>query len=282
MRHAPFLATALVVLALMPSTAQAPSVAGIQQSVEVAECGVDASGRQLYALSARGASLDAVLRALLDRAGTQYSIAQDVTGPVSLQVRDATLDELLDRVVEAARPPIRLVRGPIVRVVRDASRTEGPPSGIRVAHPADMPYPAGPSAAARNGALMRPVTLSIPDSRPVPISEALAAIERQTLVPIRLDPSIPPDVQFSARFVQAPLSLVLDSIAKTGALKWLVTADGAVLIAPSDHVRILLGNVELARTPCAGCRQPLSTAWRFCPNCGRATGRGAAPLRRSR
>lgn len=277
-RRATAFALALWLVTAWPALAQAPSTPVIQPAVTVEETGIDASGRRLYALSARSASIDEVLRALLDRSGAQYSIAQDVTGPISLQVREATLHELLDRVVEASRPPIRIVDGPVLRIVRGAPQASG---GVRIASPADLAHGPGPLGSARNGALLRPVTLSIPDNRPVPIFQALAAIEQQTRVPIRLDSSIPPDVQFSARFVQAPLSFVLDSIAKTGALKWLLAADGTVVIVPSDHVRILLGNVEVARTPCVGCRHPLSTAWRFCPNCARATGR-AAPARRAR
>jgi hypothetical protein len=121
-------------------------------------------------------------------------------------------------------------------------------------------------------ALTRPVTLFVPDSRPITLVQALQTIGRQTGALLRVDADVATDVRFSGRFTRTPLSIVLDSLAKTGAFKWYAETDGAVQIAPHDDLRLMLNAQAISGEACTHCRRPLEASWRFCPWCGRAVG----------
>jgi hypothetical protein len=118
--------------------------------------------------------------------------------------------------------------------------------------------------------LARPVTLYVPDFRPITLAEALQAIGRQTGALLRTDTDVATDIRFSGRFTRTPLSLVLESLAKTGAFKWYAERDGTVRIAPHDDLRILLRAQQLSGEACLQCRRPLESSWRYCPWCGHA------------
>jgi hypothetical protein len=79
--------------------------------------------------------------------------------------------------------------------------------------------------------------------------------------------------------------VVLESIARTGALKWSVQSDGSVLVAPTDWMRLTLGGAPLppaaASTPCPRCGRPIQPDWRYCPGCGQPIVRHGASSTRS-
>lgn len=145
-----------------------------------------------------------------------------------------------------------------------AALTLAGPAGTDItAPPRLIPAASGP-------ALSRPVTLLIPDARPVGLGEALRQMSLQTGVPMQLDPDVPRDIQFSGRFTRTPLALALDALARTGALKWF-RHDGVVRIAPHDDLRLIIRAQEISGEACARCKRPMAAAWRFCPWCGRGT-----------
>ena len=114
------------------------------------------------------------------------------------------------------------------------------------------------------------VTLDVPINRPISLSDALSQIGAQARLPITLDSRIPRDLTFTGRITQAPLSLVLQTIANTSGLK-LVTVGSQVAFVPTDEFTLRLNNAILGQSgavPCSRCGQPVSPAWRFCPNCG--------------
>ncbi len=116
--------------------------------------------------------------------------------------------------------------------------------------------------------LRRPVNLSIPRTKPVPLGDAVEAISRQTQVAIRLHPSLSPGVSFSAEFVEAPLAAVLDALTRTGAMKWSLN-EGVVLLLPADWLQLYLGvgpgASRRALGACPRCGKPVLPNWLFCP-----------------
>jgi hypothetical protein len=136
----------------------------------------------------------------------------------------------------------------------------------------------------------RPVTLSIPKDRPIPLADALRQISLQTGYPITLDRRVAREVDFSGSITRAPLSLVLQQIADTAKLKLIADANGATLTAP-DWFLIRVRDVVMGGMPsaaCPGCGERISAEWRYCPTCSRITplgerekgGRGTPPSRR--
>ncbi|MCC6729778.1 MAG: hypothetical protein IT208_10615 [Chthonomonadales bacterium] len=242
-----------------------------------------------YDLEAYGADIGEVLTAILRKAGREFSIDQDVRGPVSLIARDATLERILERVGQAARPPLRVTRDGFVRVslaslgrLPATDTADQPPGGPHPAlqGPLRMPggYPQAPLL--QQMALARPVTLHIPDDRAVPLATAMREISAQTRVPIRLDRRIPPDITFAASFSQAPLSLVMDTISRTGAMKWMLQPDGSLLLSPTDWVRLALGRSVVAGfpgQPCPKCGRAMMPTWSYCPYDGRSLSQRKGP-----
>jgi hypothetical protein len=278
-------------------------------AMSLVEAGFAADGATpRYTIEANGADIRDVLSALLRKTGKEYVIHQDVTGPVSFVLRDKTLIEILERLRSVAKPPIRLDIGEMVTV----SLAPPSPGAIGIeGHQVgalNAPRNAGGQRASvgqqrprietirvnnalvlQNQALAfgQPVNLAIPDDRPIPLKTALQQIESQTRVPIRLDPRVPSDIGLSARFTDTPLSLVLDSIGRTGALKWQAQADGALLIAPSDWMLVTVRGLPVWGQPssaCPQCRRPVLPSWAFCPHDGTPTQRQQrqAPQGRSR
>lgn len=256
-------------------------------ALSLVEAGFAADGKTLrYSLEANGADLQDVLAALLRKTGREYVINQDITGPISLTLRDKTLDDILQAICGLARPPITLQMGDRITVALAPAAND----------PAAQPgHEARPSAAAGVTALRtqyapvlpgqsltlgRPVSLSIPDDRPAPLRTVLQQIEGQTRVPIRLDPRIPGDIGVAARFTDTPLSLVLESVGRTGALKWQLRPDGSVWIAPSDWLLVSVRGLPAWGHPtqtCPTCKKPVLPSWRYCPSDGTALRRQDAP-----
>jgi hypothetical protein len=261
-------------------------------ALSIIEAGFAADGvTPRYTIEANGADIRDVLSALLRKTGKEYAINQDVTGPVSFVLRDKTLEEILERLQAVARPAISIQRGAMITVAtvppsagESASRAMAAPTGqakrtglgqqsrIEVIRPGQAALFGGQA-----GAWNRPVNLAIPDDRPIPLRTALRQIEVQTQVPIRLDPRVPTDIGLAARFTDTPLSLVLDSIGRTGALKWQSQSDGSILIAPTDWMLVTVRGLPVWGQPanvCPSCRRPVLPSWSFCPYDG-------VPLKRS-
>lgn len=242
-----------------------------------------------YTIEASGADLRDVLAALLRKTNREFVINQDVTGPVSMVLRDKTLDDILAHLCRVARPPIVIQRGEMITVATvpptatshetdavaaPAARLDGRPERA-------MAEPSGRTATIRTNyaplagqtlTLVQPVTLAIPDERPVALRAVLQQIEAQTRVPIRLDPRIPGDVGVAARFTDTPLSLVLESIGRTGALKWQFRPDGSVLVAPTDRMLLTVRGIPAWGSPsgvCPQCGRPVLSSWSYCPHDGR-------------
>lgn len=259
--------TKMAVIAVLLSM----SVTGLAQvaprgGLSVAEATPSADGKPRYTVIADSVPINDLLRNLFKKTGEQYSIDQDVYGPVDIVIKNATVDEILARICEASHPPLRIERGAFTRVIAVRHSEPIASKSVRFATPTELNADA--AHAGTPAPLDRPVTLLIPDSRPVSLAQGLRMISQQVQVPIVLDPSIPGQARFSARFQQTSLSLVLDSLAKTGAFQWSVTSQGAILIAPRDSLRIMFGERALADHPCARCKHPLAAAWRYCPYCG--------------
>jgi len=250
----------------------------------VIESGKDVRGRTVYNLRAIGAEIQDVLKLLFSQIGAEYAIDQDVKGTVSVTIKSATMEQVLQHVVDASQPPIRIKRvGKTLRVSLEpvpGRRTERIETMYGVGGFGSQPGLSRYLGGSPQRSLERPVTLDIPDSRPIPFGEALQLIGQQTQITLRLDKSVRSDIRFSARFTQTPLQFVLDSIARTGALKWALLPDGSILIAPADRWQVYVGaNPVLGypNQPCPRCRQVVIPVWNYCPNCGQTMPRRALP-----
>lgn len=273
---------ALLVSACLVLAVSAPAQNGSRPGVlSIVEAGVAADGvTPRYNIEANGADIRDVLAALLRKTGKEYTINQDVTGPISLALRDKTLDEILDRLQTLARPAIVIQRGDVISVATapadqgageaTTGRRSGTPAGARTRIEAIRPS----QALVMPGQILpldRRVTLAIPDDQPIALRTALRQIESQTQVPIRLDPRVPADIGLAARFTETPLSLVLESIGRTGSLKWQTQLDGSILIAPTDWLLVSVRGVPAWGQPaavCPRCQRPVLPSWSFCPHDG--------------
>lgn len=292
-RVAAFTALALACVAIIPTGIQAQTQPS--SSISIVEAGKAIDGTQpRYNVEVFGADLGEVLGALLRKSGSEFSIDQDVSGPITLLVRDATLSQVLDRVRALARPPIEIRQGKVVRVsvaalpVGQASQGRGQSAislqNMNSQQARNMMNQMGSQNAGISplAAFPQQVTLDINESRPARLSDALKLIERQTSVPIRLDPRVPRDIGFCAQFTQTPLSLVLDAISRTGAFKWQLQPDGSVLVGPSDWLRVQ-GGAVMAGYPtrsCPQCGRAALPGWTYCPFDGRPLSRAVTPTRR--
>ena len=253
-------------------------------ALSIVEAGLSADGTTpRYHIEANGADIRDVLSAVLRKTGKEYIVSQDVTGPVSFVLRAKTLDQILQTLQGLSKPPIAIKTGDIVTVsiapppqspLGLAGNNRMAPGGLSTDR-AQRPGRAAtirvnsPLALQNQAALFNaPVTLAIPDDKPVPLKVALGQIASQTQVPIRLDPRVPSDIGLAARFTNTPLSLVLDSIGRTGALKWQAQADGSILIGPSDWMLVTVRGIPVWGHPgnsCPKCRRPVLPSWSFCP-----------------
>jgi hypothetical protein len=287
LRHLLFALPAL--LWVVPVAAEdEPAARSVAGALTLVETGRAPNGKPRYSIEAYSVDLNTLITEVLRRTGEEFAVSQDVTGPVSLVLRNATADEILEAASRVARPPFRITRGRGI-VVSLAPEAEGPvpPGGIRriTTGPGRRVGPSPTAIIDATSALQTPVSLDIADGRPVAMAQAMKALEQQTGVPIRLDPRIPGNLGFAARVTRTPLMVVLESIARTGALKWSVQSDGSVLVAPTDWMRLTLGGAPLppaaASTPCPRCGRPIQPDWRYCPGCGQPIVRHGASSTRS-
>jgi hypothetical protein len=280
---------------VMAVSVPAPSRAQVA-GLTLTEAGRNASGRPLYDLKAEKADLVDVLKQLFQRAGIgSYEISQEVRQSVTLSAKGATADELIDKVRGATVPPFNIqTNGRTVFVTRSAtavSRAEEIRRRMESNQFKRMPglVPGGVVDSVGGvyrdaAALDRPVTLVVPDDKPITLSAALQAFERQTGVPIRLDRSLSPDIKFLGSVTNVPLRSVLQKLAPgndDGSLK-IVTMPNQIVIAPADRFNVMLNGTAIMSTEgCQKCRQPLHALWSFCPNCGQVTRRGQLGIRKS-
>lgn len=237
----------------------------------ILETGKSPDGKPLYSLEAYGASVHDLLTALLRRTGSDFTVASDVVGQVSLVRKNATIEELLGLLQAAARPGFIIQRGATISVIGAAGTlTEVPGIGdIRRVGPG---APAGTTLLPQVSLLARAVTLAIDEKRPVPLSQALALLARQTGAVFRLDNRIPRDLGFAAQVTNTPLQVVLDSLARSGAVKWSIQSDGTLLIAPTDWLLLSLDQRVVAGASarhCDQCGRGIAPGWSYCPACGR-------------
>lgn len=296
--HTMKLRTALIICVLGPLASPAIGQNGSRPSaLSIVESGLAADGvTPRYSIEANGADIRDVLAAVLRKSGKEYTINQDVTGPISFVLRDKTLDEILDRLQAAAKPAITITRGDMISVATATAASIGDADTPSASQASRAGLGSGsrihtirPSQAIilpnQVAALDRRVTLAIPDDQPIALRTALRQIESQTRVPIRLDPRIPADIGLAARFTDTPLSLVLDSIGRTGALKWQMQLDGSILLAPTDWMLVSVRGVPVWGQPaatCPRCSRPVLPAWSFCPHDGTPLARQNPPSTRTR
>ncbi|MBM3494395.1 MAG: zinc ribbon domain-containing protein [Armatimonadetes bacterium] len=289
---------ALAVLAVAAGPIRAAAQNGTRPgALSIVESGLAPDGATpRYSIEANGADIRDVLAALLRKTGKEYVINQDVTGPVSFVLRDKTMDDILEVLRAVAKPAIVIERGAVVTVsvappspvqtqalggaATDSARRSGNrATGNQRAPSAQQQRSQFEALRVNNASVLQnqalafgqPVNLSIPDDRPVALRAALRQIELQTQVPIRLDPRVSSDIGLAARFTDTPLSLVLDSIGRTGALKWQAQADGSLLISPSDWLLVSVRGLPVWGQPssvCPQCRRPVLPSWSFCPHDG--------------
>lgn len=257
-------------------------------ALTIVETGRTPAGKPRYTIEAYSVDLNTLITEVLRRTGEEFTVSQDVTGSISLVLRNATAEAILDAVSRAAHPPIRISRGRGILVSlapTDAGGSPGAGGAPRVAPGRGLlSVPIAGSTPDVASALQTPVSLDIPDGRPVPLAQAIKALEQQTGIAIRLDPRIPANLGFAARVTRTPLMVVLESIARTGALKWSAQPDGSVLVAPTDWMRLSLGGAALpsaTTTPCPRCGRPIQPDWRYCPSCGQMIVHRVSPTRRS-
>jgi hypothetical protein len=277
----------LIAVSTAPSLAEVGTQAVAKPSLVLADSGVDAAKRPVYTITAKSTEITEVLRSVFAKAGLEYAIDQDVVGPVDVNLKNRTIDEILMQIRDTARPPIKITKGEdkVYRVSRDYALEEKAaaiqnrmnngggfgsgqmgPAGVRGSQAvnAQLAIPSDKS-----------VTLNIPDNRPIPLSQAIARISAQTGFSIVLDKRVPQDVQFAGSITEASLPTVLQTIADTAGLRLIVSGTQAVFV-PTDHYRIMVNNMMLGQTgiACQKCRQPVWSTWSYCPSCGQATQRG--------
>jgi hypothetical protein len=273
----------LIVSCGLPAVAQAPGLT-------ITGSGRSANGKPLFDLKAENADVIEVLKQLFSRARLgAYEISPEIRQSVTFSAKGATADELIDKVRNSTTPPLNIVtNGQTVFVTRSANavsraeeirrRMEGNPysrltPGI---------VPSGLSEAFAGGyrdaaALETPVSLNVPDDKPISLGALAALLEKQTRVPIRLDAGVPSDVKFTGVLTRVPLRSVLQNLAPgtgEGSLK-IVSSANQILIAPTDRFNLMYGASVIGSTlRCERCRASLFSTWSFCPNCGQATKRG--------
>lgn len=270
-----------------------------QSGLSIVESGADAAHR-VYTIQADRVDVAELLRSFFKKAGQEAAIDRDVTGPVTLTIRDKGFREALQWIVQVTRPFIKVTSlngvyhvsldpaaqaAEDARVRADAVRNAMRPDGV----PPVVPLPGGPGspfAGPRIGGTGWPagipndrmVSISVPPNHPIPLAEAVARLSAQARFPIMLDPQVPRELNFTGIITDAPLPLVLQTIASTSGLKLVANGRQAVLY-PTDQLRILVNDVLLNQypaTPCVRCGQMVSPAWSFCPFCGQPTPRGLA------
>jgi hypothetical protein len=266
--------------------------------LSIVESGTDQGSNRLYTIRADNVEITDLLKALFKKTNGELAIDQDVSGPVNLSIRNLPFRDTLQWIVQVVRPPIKIVRKDnIYHVSRDMEAKRDFDAKQAAAAIAErmgqgragmgnnglpLPYTPGMNGTSRLGQnsplltgvpMDRMVTLDVPETKPIPLADALARISTQTRFPIHVDPRVSREVSFAGVITQAPLSLVLQKIADSSGLK--VVANGMqATFYPTDQFTLRVNGLLLGQSPtdtCAKCGQSLAVGWSFCPFCGQAS-----------
>jgi hypothetical protein len=264
--------------------AQAKNIPVATAASSIVEVGKTANGKAIYNIEAHNVDLVAFLKALFEKEGRELRIDPDVQGSVdNLVLKNQTFDQLMLDMPSYASGTIRIRTGKITQISRTPANIvaaiqnrQGTPPGIVPVNPSTgflQPQALG----GMNDPLARQVTLDIPESAPLNLTQALARLQAQTQVPIRLHPSIPRDVKVSVQMIQVPLRMAINLLTQAGALKAIQQMDGGIMITPADKIVLTVGNFVLAQQPCVRCKAPVGVSWTFCPACGAQLPRRLTP-----
>jgi len=246
------------------------------KGITIVQIGVDADKR--FSIIADSAEIGEVLKALFGKAGDDFLIDQDVSGPISLKLTNVPMDEIFRRIETLAKPPLRIQRdGKQFKVSIAPQDTKKiaviqNPNGLSFNQiPGIVP---GVTDAYQNVTpASRPVSIEVPKNRPITLGQALQQISRQTGFPVRLDPRIPAGLTFSGTITRSSLGMVLQALADTTNLKIVDYGTSAVLV-PTDQFIVRMNDVLVGQKTgisCPTCGVNLATNWKYCPNCGRPT-----------
>ncbi len=263
---------ALLLMAVSSAAAGARTAIG-ERGVSIVDTVV--GGERRYTVIADNAEISDLLKQLFAKTGDEFSIDQGVAGAVNLKVRDASLEQVFARISEVARPPLKIRHeGKYYHVAPDLSAiplSQGPPPVVRGGGSAALhrPFPQVAGGYQALAPANRPVTLDVPKDRPIPLALALDRISAQTGYPVRLDPRVPAQLTFSGTITSAPLSMVLQAIGESSALK-IVDYGSYAMLAPADTFMIRWNQAPGAYTgiSCPNCGERLQANWRYCPSCG--------------
>jgi hypothetical protein len=281
---------ALLLLTIPFATASASDTTeqgNLNRGIAITEEDKDPQGNRRISVTADGAEITDLLKKLFNKSGDEYTIDQDISGPVDLKIRYLTFAEVYRRIAESAKPPLKIrLEGKVYRVSRETPVAKpgvesGGPVGIGVVPIPNGPIPNGFGTIPMGYGQIIPgnrlVTLDVPKDRPIPIVDAIARISQQTRFPIRVDRRVPRDVVFNSAIYDAPLAVVIQTIADTANLKIMPDGIGIVLM-PMDQGSIFWNDIligQFPNTPCRTCGIRLVPSWKYCPNCGQPTARPA-------
>ncbi len=259
----------LILCCLAPGIARANQVR--RDAVAITESGTGADRR--FTVIADNAEITDLLKQLFAKTGDEFSVEQGVAGPITLLVRDATLDQVFNRITEVARPPLKIRHeGNYYRVAVDTSAPAGNPPGVvpgGVRPGIRRVFPDVPAGYEILNPGNRLVTIDVPKDHPIPLSTALARISAQTGYLVRLDPHVRPDTTFTGTIVKASLSMVLQAIADTTRLRIVDYGTYALLVpTPEFQIRFNTDSFPFPAITCPNCHASVSSAWNYCPNCG--------------
>ncbi len=249
-----------------------------------------------YDVKSNNAGVSLLLNSLLKLTRYDYIIDTDVTGKISLRLKNVSLDQALTEIGAAARlkmdhqdhrifvhavmPIYNRTFAPMAGMAGMpggpmASPPMGAPPGFMGGAPNSMGPPPGGDVfgSSYHFALMsgHTVTLNIPDSAPIPLRTVVEKMSQQTGVPIKLAASVPDTITFSGSLTQTSLTLALAAIAQTARLKVISEPSGSLLLVPSDGFHLLFNKRNVAQFPmerCPVCHRPVKPGWSFCPYCG--------------
>src|SRR5215831_8278059 len=155
----------------------------VKSGIAIVPNGTDSTGSKLYNVRADSAEITTLLKELFKITGDQFTVDQDVAGPVDLNLKSATIQEVIKEVAKLTKPPLRIVKqGAVYRVSREFS-PQAAANAVRDATGDGllqaMRPPAGgfgqtPNPYQALAPANRPVTLDIPKDRPIALADALA------------------------------------------------------------------------------------------------------------
>ena len=109
MSHIPILLL-LGALLSIPNPGRADTDAQGRTGLSIVESGPNKEGERLFTVQADRIEITDLLRALFRKIDAEVAIDQDVSGPVTLVVKDAPFKDALQWIVQVARPPVKITR----------------------------------------------------------------------------------------------------------------------------------------------------------------------------